>query len=320
MNLRTWLIQLYPRTWRERYSEEFDALLEECLHSPLDALDIFLGALDAHLELTHEMNWRLMNMINKLRTTILIVFAAYIGFVIGGLSLYGLVDDSPAAALMKTDANLRAAWQTIEIGSVISLLAVVIGGLPIALTVIRRALASSRQDLRLLLTPALALLALVIYGGFLALIAGGRLQLQGVAPRVSADDFPIGNRILLGGFMLVFVLGAIASTAAVWRVISNTEAEEGTFKVLGRTTSVSLYKYAFPPAVVAALGMLLMLAGSLAFGWLAHASLPQWFSENSGLLLSNTTLSYGITIAIMALSTVAACFGLARGHSARKPA
>ena len=44
MNVRSWLVRLYPRSWRERYGDEFEILLEECLHSPLDVLDIFLGA------------------------------------------------------------------------------------------------------------------------------------------------------------------------------------------------------------------------------------------------------------------------------------
>ncbi|HTX78405.1 MAG TPA: hypothetical protein VMC62_01990, partial [Longilinea sp.] len=92
MNVRSWLIRLYPRPWRERYGEEFDMLLEECLHSPLDVVDIVLGAIDAHLEFPFELNWRLMNMVNKLRTMLLIVFTGYIGFIIGGLAFYGLVD------------------------------------------------------------------------------------------------------------------------------------------------------------------------------------------------------------------------------------
>ncbi len=135
MNVRSWLIHLYPRPWRERYGDEFDALLEECLHSPLDALDIFLGALDAHLELTNEMNWRLMNMTNKLRTTILIVFASYIAFIVAGMSLYGFADDSPFIPMMKTNLALYASWRTIQIGSVIALLSVVIGGAPLACSI-----------------------------------------------------------------------------------------------------------------------------------------------------------------------------------------
>ena len=53
------------------------ALLEECLHSPLDVLDILLGALDAHLDSPYGVNWRTLNMINKLRTSILLVFVGF---------------------------------------------------------------------------------------------------------------------------------------------------------------------------------------------------------------------------------------------------
>ena len=67
-------------------------------------------------------------MINKLRTTILMVFAAFIGFIVAGFSLVGLADDSPMIPLMKTNPALAAAWTTIQIGSVVALLAFVAGG------------------------------------------------------------------------------------------------------------------------------------------------------------------------------------------------
>jgi hypothetical protein len=318
MKTRTWLVRLYPPSWRARYGDEFEALLEECLHSPLDILDVALGALDAHLGITRENNWRLMNMVNKLRTTILLVFAAYIAFVIGGLGLFGLVDDSPAAALMKTDSAISAAWRTIEAASVITLLAVVVGGLPLAFTVIRRALTSSRRDLRLLLVPVLAFLAIVLYVVFMSSIASGWLQVPGIVRAVSPGNFPIGNRIALGGLILVFVLGAIASVVAVWKVMAGTDVEETTFQILGRTSAVKLYQFAFAPAVIASLGMLVMLGGTLVFGWQAHSSLPNWFMANQGLLLTNTGLSYGTTVAIMILSTAAAFFALIRSRSGRK--
>ena len=322
MNLRRWLIQLYPRPWRERYADEFEMLLQECLHSPLDVLDIFLGALDAHLEFPYEMNWRLMNMVNKLRTSILIVFAAYIGFVIGGMSLYGLADDSPMATLMKThtDMPLLASWITVEIGAVIALLAVVIGGLPIAWLVIRRALAFSRQDFRLLLLPVFAFLALVLYVGFMVSIGLNRIQIPGVLPVVSHDNFPLGNRLLIGGAMLMFVLGAIASTVAVWKMVINTNVEENTLNILSQAKSIKIYEYAFLPSIITSLAMLLMLVAAIVWGWLAYSALPQVFAENWGLLLTNTTGSFIVIVMVMALSTAAALLGVARGYSARKTA
>ena len=318
MNVRKWLVSLYPSVWRERYGEEFDSLLKECLHSPLDIVDIFLGALDAHLGYSYEQDWRFMNMVNKLRTAVLLVFAGFIGFVIGGFSLVGLVDDSPMAVLMKTDAHLSSAWKTVQAGAVIALLAVIAGGLPIAWTVIRRAVMSSRGDLRLLMVPFYAFLALVLYAGFMAAVGTGRLNIPGVLPSVSPDNFPIGNRLMIAGMMLLFVLGAFASTAAIWKVISGKKMEETGLKIVGKEISVKLYEYAFVPAVIAALSMLLMLAATIVWGSLAYSALPQVFAGNWGLLLTNTTGSFAVTVVIMTFSAGVALIGVFRGRSARK--
>ena len=45
----TWLLQLYPARWRERYGEEFGAVLAS-QHASVDlVLDVLAGAVDAHL-------------------------------------------------------------------------------------------------------------------------------------------------------------------------------------------------------------------------------------------------------------------------------
>jgi len=46
---RTWLLRLYPRAWRERYGQEFLALLGEGPLSPAEWLDVMRGAMDAWL-------------------------------------------------------------------------------------------------------------------------------------------------------------------------------------------------------------------------------------------------------------------------------
>ncbi|MGH2477033.1 MAG: hypothetical protein ACRDIL_17380 [Candidatus Limnocylindrales bacterium] len=45
------LIRCYPATWRARYGDEFEALLDERPLGPLDVADILLGAFDAQLRL-----------------------------------------------------------------------------------------------------------------------------------------------------------------------------------------------------------------------------------------------------------------------------
>jgi hypothetical protein len=314
-----WLTSLYPRAWRDRYAAEFDFLLEQCLHSPLDVVDVFLGAVDAHLQLFNGENltWRIMNMLNKLRTAVLMVFAAFIGFIIAGFSLVGLADDSPMIPLMKTNPVLAAAWMTIQVGAAVALLAVVIGGLPLALTIIRHALAGDQRGRWLLLVPAFSFLALVLYLGFVFLVATGRIRIPGVVQVVQPGSFPAGNRLMLEGLMLVFILGAIASTLAVWKAISNTDTEQETFHAARRSLTVKIYTFAFVPAVITTLAMLVMLLATIAWGWLSFSALPEVFAGAFGPWGTNTQAWYFSIVALMVVCSLAALLGLRRGRPTR---
>ena len=44
-----WLLRLYPARWRERYGEEFGAVLASQRTSPGLVLDVLAGAIDAHV-------------------------------------------------------------------------------------------------------------------------------------------------------------------------------------------------------------------------------------------------------------------------------
>jgi hypothetical protein len=315
-------MRLYPHAWRDRYAAEFDVLLEQCLHSPLDVVDVILGAMDAHLQLLNGENvtWRMMNMINKIRTTILIVFAAYIGFIIAGFNLVGLADDSPMIPLMKTNLSLAAAWTIIQAGAAVALLAIAIGGLPLVLTVIRRVVTTNRRDLGLLLVPVFSFLALVLYVGFVLSVGSGRIQIPGVLPVVPPGSFPPGNRLMLAGLMLVFVLGAIASTLAVWKAVSHMDIEQETFRAMGRPLTVKIYSFAFVPAVITTISMLVMLIATIVWGGLAISALPQVFAGNFGPWETNTQVWFIGIVVLMSLCTLAAFFGLVRGRSARTSA
>ena len=316
--VRAWLTHLYPRSWRDRYAVEFDAMLEQCLHSPLDVVDVMLGALDAHLQLLNgeNVNWRLMNMLNKLRTTILIVFAAYIGFIVAGMVLVGMLDDSPMIPFMKTDLPSSLAMTIIRIGAVVGLLAIIIGGLPLAITVIRRALTVDRSALGFLMVPVFSFLALVLYVGFMLLIGTGRVRIAGVVLAVQPDNFPLGNKLLIAGLLLVFILGAIVSTLAVWKVISHTNIEHEKYQVAGSEINIDIYKFAYTPAVIATISMAIILAATLIWSWLVFSSLPQVLAGNYALLLTSTQAwIYGI-IALMVICTAAAVLGVVRGRSA----
>jgi hypothetical protein len=316
--LRAWLTRLYPLSWRNRYGTEFEALLEECLHSPMDVLDVILGAFDAHLQLLNgeNINWRLLNMLNKLRTTILMVFASYIAFIIAGMSLEGVLDDSPLVPLMQTDPAPAFAMSVIRVASVLALLAVIIGGMPLAVTVIRHALASDRANLKLLLVPVVSFAVLVLYFGFILLISLGRIQIAGIVQAVQPNNFPLGNRLLLAGLMLIFVLGAIASTWAVWKAISHTDIGQASFHPIGRTVNINLYKFAYFPAVITSISMAVMAIATIIWSKMVFSALPQVFLGNFGLWQTSTQpWIYGI-IAVMLISSLTAFLGVVRGRSA----
>src|SRR6185437_7970616 len=82
---KSWLLSLYPAEWRERYGDEFVALLDDCQLSPLYLLDIVRGALDAHRQQALPTR-RTLPMMNRTRRAEITVFCAWIVFVVAGLA------------------------------------------------------------------------------------------------------------------------------------------------------------------------------------------------------------------------------------------
>ena len=87
------LIRLYPRAWRERYGEELSLLLEDRPPGPFDALDLLLGALDAHL---HAVGGRGAAPTSTPRAARLGAGAAIAGGALWMLALATAVRDDPA--------------------------------------------------------------------------------------------------------------------------------------------------------------------------------------------------------------------------------
>jgi hypothetical protein len=97
------LLRLYPAAWRRRYGDEFEMLLGERVIGPFDAVDVLLGALDAHLHLrgldaspsvsrSYSMSIRIGG------TSAIVAAVAWFLAALGVLGLYG--ESSPVAALL----------------------------------------------------------------------------------------------------------------------------------------------------------------------------------------------------------------------------
>ena len=220
-------------------------------------------------------------------------------------------------SLMRTNQALAFAWTTIQTGAVVALLAVGIGGLPLAVMVIRGALLANRRALGLLLVPVVSILALVLYVGFIFLVGTSRIHIVGVFPVVPSGNFPPGNRLMLAGLMLVFILGAIASALAVWKIVSSADPEQETLHLTGRGLTVRPYTFALVPALITTVSMLVMLVATLTWGWMAFSNLPLVYTGNYGPWQTNTQAWFYGIVTLMFLCTLAGFFGLVRSRSAR---
>ena len=291
-HVQRWLLHLYPQAWRARYEEEFLAVLEACPSSLWTLWDVCLGALDAHLHLETVIG-RMMPSMNRLRTTAVTVFCAYIGFVVAGLAFAKMVEYDDFTELLNDNAQVSASYWTLYAGAIAALLAVLVGGLPIAVAAARFAIAGKRW--RLLALFAVPPISLAIW------IGSGELLLW-LTPGDLTSRPLLLNIIVVGVFVGVFVLAAIASAAAVSLAITRSEVSE------------KLFRFARLPALLTTLAMGVTCVGILAYGVAAWAADPQLFAENEGLIASNTAFSWLLILALMVLATAIAAAALIRGR------
>lgn len=289
-----WLLRFYPSTWRARYGDEFEALLEQYPFSPTTIINVLLGALDAHIA-PQDTNGRILQMINRPRRTAVTVFCAYIAFVVSGLGFNKMAEDAVKSGLGTTYPAIGIAYTLVEVGAVVALLAVLAGGLPIAYVALRQALAERRRDILLLF--AVPPIALALWLGYTFLLLS---EITRAVPHVRVHD-PLNVALFLS-WVGLFGLAALASTAAVSVAVSRSQI------------SARLFRFALAPAAVATLAMALMFGAVLAWGLSLRAYVPQMFNGNSGLLATNTAISWVGHVVVMGLATLVAAIALIRAY------
>jgi hypothetical protein len=293
------LVRLYPRAWRERYGEEFVALLEERPASFADAFDILRGAFDAHVR-RQVFDGGVMIVI-ELRKNVLAVLWAWAGFVVAGVGFQKMTEYEAFVRAAREDAWVGLAFYAVVAGALAALVAVLAGGAPIVFAAVRRALGEGRKDVPLLFAvPALALAGFV---GYVFLLT--RVVYPAFGPLAVHDAL---NVVLFLSLVGVFVLAAVASTAAVSMAVARSEID-------GR-----LFRFALFPAVLAALAMGAALAATVTWGVALLAQEPRLFWDDGGLLDTNTAVTWLAIVAAMAVSTVVATVAVVRGFSARAAA
>lgn len=301
MNMQYYLIRLYPHTWRKRYEDEVLAMLEQRSLSFIDGVNLFFGALDAqlhpHLGTTGmSLYERIFHMFTTLRRSLLTIFCAYVGFILAGGAFQKMTEYDDFTEVARTHSIVGLSFNLVVIGAFVALLAVLVGGLPIAVAVTRSALAHKRRGPLLLLTvPVLAFA--VFFGTTLFLEALSR----------PGNYFSSAGQVFLsrGIFFSVLIAAAITSTGAVCLAVARSEIPE------------RLLRFALLPSILATISMALMLVATIVWGLGLRDGAPQLFAGNDGIVGSSTVGTWlGIVIA-MAIATVLAAISLLRGLSAR---
>jgi hypothetical protein len=99
------ILRCYPRAWRERYGDELADLIAREPHSPRLALDLALGALDAHLHPQIDATGpsRVRRAIGVALLAGMLVAAGYVGqHPVTARTLSAVVAARPAAAIVAT--------------------------------------------------------------------------------------------------------------------------------------------------------------------------------------------------------------------------
>jgi hypothetical protein len=285
------LIRLYPRAWRERYEEEFVALIEQRPASFRDALDVALGVLDAWLR--PQVEGRKV-VIYRMRSSVLGVLWAWVGVVVAGVGFQKMTEYEDFVRVARQNITVGAAFDTVVVGAVLALAAVLVGGMPIVLAALREAIAEGRKDVPLLLcVPPLSLAAFV---GYVLLV--GKV----VCPVVGClTVHSLVNVALFLSIAGAFVLAAVASAASVSVAVRRSEVGE------------RLYRFALYPAALATLAMVVVLAATVSWGVALWVQAPALFAGDDGILATPTSATWLVILAVMGGSTCAAVAAVVRG-------
>jgi hypothetical protein len=296
--LVVWLVGLYPRAWRERYEEEFRAMLEQRRTSLSDLVDVALGALDAWVRPQVAVEGGRL-VISRMRSSLLAVLWAWAGFVAAGVGFQKMTEYEDFVGAARANPVVGLSFDVVVVGAVVALIAIVVGGTPIALAAIRGALVEGRRDVSLLFcVPLFSAAAFLGYVLVLVKVISTSLGRLAVHDAVNVALF-----LSLAG---TFLLSAAASAGAVSVAVSRSE--------LG----ARFYRFALFPGTLAALAMGVVLVATVVWGLALRAQAPALFSGDEGILATPTAATWLVIVAVMAACACAASAAMLRGLRARR--
>jgi hypothetical protein len=284
------LVKLYPRAWRDRYEDEFTAMLEQEPGSLRKTLNILFGIVDAHLY--YDLTPRYLasregmeHMWSKLRRTYSRGLVILLLFVVPCLLFNAMLDDSPFIPVMRSTPVFRLAYWGFLGGTGVVLFSTLAGGSVILWDIFRRAISRKRRDVLLLFfVPVVAFLVVA----FLAYCL----------------NFPLESTLsgwIRGGIdQSLGCLFLLISTVCVYSILRKGELEDEQEASRSRVS----YKVKVLAPLCVTLGMVIASVSAVIWGFMAGDFAPRIISNsNWGLFHMSTLPFYVIIVLIIVIAT-----------------
>ncbi len=308
------LLRLYPRAFREAHGAEVAQVFRQlyrdawaqrgmwgavvCFATALG--DLLVGAVGEYIAL----GWGVWNrswMMNRMRSSAILVFCAYIAFVVVGMGFQKSTEEVVKSNVPVAHPGVGLAYDAVMVGAVVALLATLVGGLPIAFAALRRAVAARRWGI-------VALFAVPPVG--LAIWLGWTFALLNVIfpARHTAAPTTALDHVYVYSWIAVFLVTAIASVAAVSLAIVRSDLPP------------ELFRFALTPEIGVALGMLVTVGAIVIWGTQMQSVAPDYLATPDGPVGLRATLGAHLIadIVLMSVATLIVVAGIARGFSGRQ--
>ncbi len=295
------VLRLYPRTWRERYEEEMLVVAASHPFSFGESMDLVRGALDVYLHpdlgtITLPRDERSRQLLLTLRRSLLLTIFASLGALVAGAGFQRLTGEDAALQEVGQTPNLVGlSFHLALLGLLIVFLAVLVGGLPLVLAVIRSA--ASRKRYGPLAALAVPPLAFVLF--FFTTLLLETLDQPGTHA---------GGQFLLhqGLFFGTALFGVLASCGAVYFVLAQSDLP------------ARLLRFALLPFTLGTGAQLVMGASTLIWGLALCLSAPQLLAGHAGIIRTSTMGTWLLLVGGQALLTTLGVLSLLRGREASR--
>lgn len=306
------LISLYPRAWRARYAEEFEAFLTHEEVGFREIVDVVCCALRERIFLPGVFT------MNNLQRSLVWMTYSCLAAILAGINLWWTVDDTPLASAMQQHALLSASWGAVEAGSLMMLAAALAGGLPTLFAIVQSARAHHRRGvlIRLAFPPCLAA-ALVIW----ATATGVQVHWMPTPWDVAGDWTapanwpPLPLRWELSTITTILLVATVIGTAISVRGAIDRSPLAQVELALPWRARTRLSRLTRAAAFPLAASMVLMLAGVAVWGFFAERYDPGAFqSRTGGLFGTPLVISWAGSVCLFLAAAITGLRGAQLGR------